>query len=71
MSGLPSPALRRKDPDRPISFTIENTFMAVYDPDTPAYVIARYLGFICGDANPVAALRNPFGLENWTLPVLG
>lgn len=44
--------------------------MAVCDPDTPAYVITRYLGFICEDANPVAALRNPFGLENWTLPVL-
>ncbi|MBD0022479.1 hypothetical protein GII33_10535 [Gordonia pseudamarae] len=44
--------------------------MAVCDPDTPAYVITRYLGFICEDANPVAALRNPFGLENWTLPIL-
>ena len=44
--------------------------MAVCDPDTPAYVITRYLGFVCEDANPVVTLRNPFELENWTLPIL-
>ncbi|WOC12445.1 hypothetical protein [Gordonia sp. MP11Mi] len=44
--------------------------MAVCDPDTPAFVITRYLGFVCEDADPVVTLRNPFDLANWTLPIL-
>ncbi|MCF8588819.1 hypothetical protein [Gordonia liuliyuniae] len=44
--------------------------MAVCDPDTPAFVITRYLGFVCEDANPIVTLRNPLDLANWTLPIL-
>ncbi|MEP9394959.1 hypothetical protein ABLE94_22240 [Gordonia sp. VNK1] len=40
------------------------------DTGTPAYIITRYLGFDCQDANPVVTLRNPFALDNWTLPIL-
>ncbi|MFZ2510904.1 MAG: hypothetical protein WAW85_07425 [Gordonia sp. (in: high G+C Gram-positive bacteria)] len=43
---------------------------AICEPSTPAWVITRYLGFLCEDANPVVTLRNPVNLENWTLPVL-
>lgn len=43
---------------------------AICEPNTPAWVITRYLGFLCEDANPVVTLRNPADLENWTLPVL-
>lgn len=32
--------------------------------------LSRFLGFSCENANPVITLRNPAGLENWTLPVL-
>ena len=33
--------------------------------------IAKSLGgFTCQDAPAVVRLRNPFGLSNWTLPVL-
>lgn len=32
--------------------------------------IANRLGFSCGHASPWVTLRNPFGLANWTLPVL-
>lgn len=44
--------------------------MAVCDPGTPAFIVTRYLGFVCEDANPVVTLRNPADLANWTLPVL-
>ncbi|WP_132992802.1 hypothetical protein [Gordonia zhaorongruii] len=44
--------------------------MAICDAGDPAYVVTRYLGFVCEDANPFLTLRNPFELENWTLPVL-
>ncbi|GAC58595.1 hypothetical protein GOHSU_43_00390 [Gordonia hirsuta DSM 44140 = NBRC 16056] len=44
--------------------------MAICEPGTPAFIITRYLGFVCEDASPVVTLRNPAGLENWTLPVL-
>lgn len=44
--------------------------MAICEPGTPAHIITRYLGFLCEDANPVVALRNPADLANWTLPVL-
>uniref|UniRef100_UPI003D930876 hypothetical protein n=1 Tax=Gordonia sp. B7-2 TaxID=3420932 RepID=UPI003D930876 len=40
------------------------------DTGSPAYIITRYLGFDCQDSNPFVTLRNPFGLDNWTLPVL-
>lgn len=32
--------------------------------------VADFLGFACDDANPVAAVRSPFGLEHWTMPLL-
>lgn len=32
--------------------------------------VADFLGFDCDAANPVATLRSPFGLENWTMPLL-
>lgn len=32
--------------------------------------IANRLGFSCEHASPWVALRNPFGLANWTLPVV-
>ncbi|GEE03931.1 hypothetical protein nbrc107696_43770 [Gordonia spumicola] len=32
--------------------------------------VADHLGFVCDDANPIVTFRNPFGLDNWTLPVL-
>ncbi|GAB2854459.1 hypothetical protein GCM10022221_62450 [Actinocorallia aurea] len=38
--------------------------------DDTAARIAEGLGFSCRDANPVVTFRNPFGLENGTLPVL-
>lgn len=44
--------------------------MAICTPDTPAFIITRYLGFDCEDANPIVTFRNPAALENWTLPVL-
>lgn len=33
-------------------------------------ILANKLGFSCEQAAPVLHLRNPFGLANWTLPVL-
>ncbi|WP_183093480.1 hypothetical protein [Nocardioides stalactiti] len=41
-----------------------------YTCETEAREVAELLGFTCDDANPVVTFRNPFGLENWTLPVL-
>lgn len=35
-----------------------------------AQQVAKFLGFDCNGANPVVTLRNPFELENWTMPVL-
>ncbi|WP_336881905.1 hypothetical protein [Rhodococcus globerulus] len=32
--------------------------------------LATELGFSCAEAGGLVELRNPFGLENWTLPVL-
>jgi hypothetical protein len=32
--------------------------------------VAKFLGFECDHANPIVSFRNPFGLENWTLPIL-
>lgn len=32
--------------------------------------LAARLGFSCDTAGGLAALRSPFALENWTLPVL-
>ncbi|GAA3947728.1 hypothetical protein [Gordonia caeni] len=44
--------------------------MAICDPGTPAFIVTRYLGFVCEDADPVATLRNPFTLEHWSQPIL-
>lgn len=44
--------------------------MAICDPGTPAFIVTRYLGFVCEDADPVATLRNPFALEHWSQPIL-
>ncbi len=41
-----------------------------YTCDPAARSVADFLGFTCDGANPVVTLRNPFGLENWTLPIL-
>jgi len=41
-----------------------------YTCDEVADRLAEGLGFSCDDRNPVISLRNPFGLENGTLPVL-
>lgn len=38
--------------------------------DPAAREVAKTLGFVCDDANPIVTLRNPFDLDNWTLPVL-
>lgn len=38
---------------------------------TPTFAgLAARLGFSCGEAGGLVEFRNPFGLENWTLPVL-
>ncbi|GAT03376.1 DUF7802 domain-containing protein [Mycolicibacterium fortuitum] len=38
---------------------------------TPTFSgLAERLGFSCGTAGGLVEFRNPFGLENWTLPVL-
>ena len=38
---------------------------------TPTFAgLAQRLGFSCDTAGGVVEFRNPFGLENWTLPVL-
>lgn len=41
-----------------------------YTCEPEARQVADFLGFTCDAAHPVVTLRNPFGLENWTLPVL-
>lgn len=41
-----------------------------YSCDSAAERLAEPLGFSCHDANPVVDLRNPFGLENGTMPFL-
>ncbi len=41
-----------------------------YTCSSEAAKVAEFLGFDCRDANPIVSFRNPFGLENWTLPVL-
>ncbi|MEU5884154.1 hypothetical protein [Spirillospora sp. NPDC047279] len=38
--------------------------------DATAERVAEALGFSCRDADPVVDLRDPFGLENGTMPVL-
>ncbi|MFD0688070.1 hypothetical protein [Actinomadura fibrosa] len=38
--------------------------------DATAERVARSLGFSCRDADPLVSFRNPFGLENGTMPVL-
>ncbi|QFG22241.1 hypothetical protein [Actinomadura sp. WMMB 499] len=38
--------------------------------DAAAARVAERLGFSCHDADPVIDFRNPFGLENGTMPVL-
>jgi hypothetical protein len=38
--------------------------------DAAAGRVTRFLGFSCENANPIITLRNPAGLENWTLPIL-
>jgi len=38
--------------------------------DAAADRVTRLLGFACENANPVITLRDPAGLENWTLPIL-
>jgi hypothetical protein len=41
------------------------------DPCTPTFVdLAARLGFSCQTAGGLVEFRNPFGLQNWTLPVL-
>ena len=43
----------------------------VSDLCTPTFAdLAQRLGFSCDTAGGVVEFRNPFGLENWTLPVL-
>lgn len=41
-----------------------------YTCDAAAARVAERLGFSCHDADPVIDFRNPFGLENDTMPVL-
>lgn len=41
-----------------------------YTCDSVAEKVAASLGFDCHDRNPFASLRNPFGLENATMPFL-
>jgi hypothetical protein len=41
-----------------------------YTCDPVAERVAEKLGFSCHDANPVVDFRNPFGLENGTMPFL-
>ncbi|UQA97131.1 hypothetical protein [Streptomyces halobius] len=41
-----------------------------YSCDSAAERLAERLGFSCHDANPVVDFRNPFGLENGTMPFL-
>ncbi|MCZ4124949.1 hypothetical protein [Streptomyces sp. H39-S7] len=41
-----------------------------YSCDVTAERLAEKLGFSCHDAHPVADFRNPFGLENGTMPFL-
>ncbi|WP_203337322.1 hypothetical protein [Nocardioides limicola] len=41
-----------------------------YTCDPEARKVAEDLGFTCDGANPIITLRNPLGLENWTLPIL-
>lgn len=38
--------------------------------DPAAAKVTRALGFDCHDVSPVASVRNPFDLANWTMPVL-
>ena len=45
--------------------------MAMSDLCTPTFAdLASRLGFSCETAGGLVEFRNPFGLENWTLPVL-
>lgn len=41
-----------------------------YSCDSAAERLAEGLGFSCHDADPVVEFRNPFGLENATMPFL-
>lgn len=41
-----------------------------YTCEPQARRVAEFLGFSCDGANPVGALRNPLGLEHWTMPLL-
>ncbi|WP_182358508.1 hypothetical protein [Tomitella gaofuii] len=39
---------------------------------SPAFAeLAHSMGFSCAETGGVVSFRSPFGLENWTLPVLG
>ncbi|QDQ98861.1 hypothetical protein [Tomitella fengzijianii] len=39
---------------------------------SPAFAeLAQAMGFSCSETGGVVSFRSPFGLENWTLPVLG
>ncbi|UVE94895.1 hypothetical protein [Dietzia sp. B32] len=41
-----------------------------YTCEPHARQVADFLGFVCDDANPVGAVRSPFALEHWTMPLL-
>lgn len=41
-----------------------------YSCEPHARQVADFLGFVCDDANPVGAVRSPFALEHWTMPLL-
>ena len=38
--------------------------------DEAAEAVTRQLGFDCNDVSPVASVRSPFDLANWTMPLL-
>ncbi|WP_206682492.1 hypothetical protein, partial [Dietzia sp. SLG310A2-38A2] len=41
-----------------------------YSCEPHARQVADFLGFACDDAHPVGAVRSPFALEHWTMPLL-